>query len=71
MAAVAGWIIICTGFSLVGAALLWPAYRRLRGQFARRWQARSAYAAATACTAVALWFLVPLVVGALFGRAPH
>lgn len=71
MTAIAGWIIICTGFSLVSAALLWPAYHRLRGRFRQRRQARWTYAAATAGLAMTLWLLIPLVVGALAGRAAH
>ena len=71
MTAIAGWTIICAGFSLVSAGLLWPAYRLLRGRFTQRWQARCAYAATTTGCAIVLWFLVPLVVGALFGRTAH
>jgi len=71
MTAIAGWTIICAGFSLLSAGLLWPAYRLLHRRFAQPWQARCAYAAATAGCAIMLWLLVPLIVGVLFGRAAH
>ena len=71
MAAIAGWIIICTGFCLVSAALLWPAYRRTRHRFTQARQARWAYALASAGCGVALWYLIPLVVWVLIGRTAH
>jgi len=71
MTALAGWIIICTVFCFVSAALLWPAYRRMRHHFSRAQQARRAYALAIVGCSVTLWYLVPLLVHVLFGRTAH
>jgi hypothetical protein len=71
MAAAAGWIIICVGFSLVSVAVLWPAYRSLRRRFPHFRHHVWAYFAATAGFSVALWFLIPLAVWLLFGRTAH
>jgi len=55
----------------LSAALLWPAYRQVRRRFPQMLHPRWAYAAATAGCSIALWYLVPLLVWALFGRTAH
>jgi hypothetical protein len=71
MAAIIGWIIICTGLCLVSGAVLWPAYRHARQRFPELRHARWAYAAATAGCSIALWYAIPLLTWAVFGRSAH
>ena len=71
MASFGGWIIICTGFSLVSAALLWPAYRLTRRRHPGLRHPAWLFAAATVLCSITLWYLIPLAVWALYGRVPH
>jgi hypothetical protein len=71
MAAFEGWIIIAAVLGLLSAALLWPGFlllRRLRPAAKGWWWS---YAAATLACAVALWYLIPLLVWTLFGHHAH
>jgi hypothetical protein len=71
MASAVGWLIICLGFSLASAALLWPARRILHRRFPLLRHQRGAFVTAIIACSVLLWMLIPVVVGALFGRTPH
>ena len=71
MASVGGWIIICAGLSLLSAALLWPGYRLMRRRLPQLRHPGWAYAGATALGGLVLWYLIPLAIWALFGRAGH
>lgn len=71
MTALFGWILIAIVFDLAGLLLLSPCYLVARRRFARRRRVRGIYLGASALCAVGLWFALPPLVHALFGRAVH
>jgi hypothetical protein len=71
MTSLLGWLILAVGLYLVSAALLLPALVVVRHRLRRSRTLLVAAWAAPAVGAVALWFLIPLVVGLTMGRAPH
>lgn len=71
MEASLGWLIIAAFLWLPSMALLWPAYARIRRRFPDARRASLAYLTASAACALALWFLIPPLVRALFGHHGH
>jgi len=71
MKALLGWSIIVVGFWLVSAALLWPAFTLLRRRRGNSAALVIGYAAGSAACSVLLFFLIPIAVHGLLGRAAH
>jgi len=71
MTALLGWFLITLVFGLCGLVLLWPAYRIARRRQPQRRGLGRLYLAAAAASGVALWFALPWIIHALFGRAGH
>ena len=69
MTAFVGWAIIVMVFCALGLALLWPVYRLVRrsrpGSAALAW----IYVTAGAGCGLLAWYVIPLAVHGLFGRA--
>jgi hypothetical protein len=71
MTAVVGWTIIVVVLCAISMGFLWPAFRLIRRSHPASGRLLWAYAAATAVCSLALWYLIPLAVHELFGRAAH
>jgi hypothetical protein len=71
MTSLLGWSILAASLYLLSAALLLPALVAVRRRLPRSRTLLFAAWAAPAIGAVALWFLIPLVVWWTMGRAAH
>jgi len=71
MTAFIGWTIIVAVFWLFSMALLWPAFRLIRRSHPNSWGSLWAYATAAAGCSLVLWYMIPLAVHGIFGRAAH
>jgi hypothetical protein len=67
MSSAVGWTLIAIVFLLPSLVLLWPGYRYARRRNPRRRALGWLYLGASAGCALCLWFLVPVVVHAVFG----
>lgn len=71
MKALLGWSVIVVGFWLVSAALLWPAFTLLRRRHGKSASLLIGYAVGSAACSLLLFFLIPVAVHGLLGRAAH
>jgi hypothetical protein len=69
MTAFLGWIIIVLIFGSFSLALLWPGFRLMRRARAGSRGLLWCYVCATAVCGLGLWYVIPLAVHGLFGRA--
>ena len=69
MTAVVGWLIIVAAFLAVSMMLLWPGFRLVRRSHPGSKAAFWLYLASAVACSVALWYLIPLAVHSVFGRA--
>jgi hypothetical protein len=71
MKALLGWAIIVVGFWSASAALLWPVFTLLRRRRGGSAALLIGYAAGSSACGVLLFYLIPIGVHGLLGRAAH